>query len=153
MSDNWIPGDHYVIDDRTGLKVRASETARQWDQLLVHQKNFEQRHPQDFVRAVRDNQTVDNPRPRAIDTFIGPLDTEISVAALAGSGGINVLSTVRMRVGDRLSIMLDNVDTFRCAILGVSSAVFLLINPELPWSAAVGQKVYDNTAMAEPALP
>jgi len=153
LSDKWIPGDHYFIDDQTGVKTRASQSALQWNGMLVDLKNFEPRQPQDFVRGLPDNMTVPRPRPRPIDTFIGPLDTEIAVAASAGDTTIEVLSTTRMSVNDRLSIMLDDGSTFLTTIFSILSASQLQINTPLSFSAASGQKVYDNTAMSEPTLP
>jgi hypothetical protein len=60
---------------------RASQTYRTWDGLYVCHDDFETRHPQDFVRGRKDNQNVPNARPEPIDTVIGPLLTNISVAA------------------------------------------------------------------------
>jgi hypothetical protein len=66
----YKPGDHYRICDRSGFKVRASETVREWNGLIVHRDWHEERNPQDFVRGVADNQTVQDPRPEAADTFL-----------------------------------------------------------------------------------
>lgn len=153
MSDKWIPGDHYVIDDQTGVKTRASRAAMQWNGMLVDLKNFEPRQPQDFVKGVPEDMRVSIPRPRPIDTFIGPLDTELAAAASAGATTIEVLSTTRMAANDRLSIMLDNGATFLTTIFAIVSASQVQINTPLSYSAASGAKVYDNTAMSEPTLP
>lgn len=72
MADDkhYVPGDFYRICDRTGFKVRASRTQKEWTGLLVRSKSWERRHPQDFVRGARDNQVVPEPRPRQTDLFI-----------------------------------------------------------------------------------
>jgi hypothetical protein len=72
MADDkhYVPGDFYRICDRTGFKVRASKTRKQWDNLIVRLESFEPRQPQDFVRGVPDNQTVPEPRPHQKDIFI-----------------------------------------------------------------------------------
>lgn len=72
--NNYRPGDHYVICDVCGFKVRSSETRMRWDNLRVCLKDWETRHPQDLVRGRRDRQRVTNPRPEAVDTFISPGD-------------------------------------------------------------------------------
>jgi hypothetical protein len=64
-------GDHLVICDRSGFKVWASECIREWNGLLVHRDHADRfRQPQDFVRGVKDDPSVRNPRPEATDTFL-----------------------------------------------------------------------------------
>ena len=64
-------GDYNVICDRSGRKVKRSECLLEWNGLLVHKKYYEERHPQDFVRGVRDNQSVPLPRTEGPDVFVG----------------------------------------------------------------------------------
>lgn len=70
----YIPGDFYRICDVCGFKVRASETSKRWDGLMVCKADWEPRHSQDFVRGRRDKQTVPNPRPEAPDVFLNDND-------------------------------------------------------------------------------
>ncbi len=73
--DNYKHRDHNVICDRTGFKVKASQTRKEWNGLLVRVEDWEERHPQDFVRSIREKQFVDDPRPEPVeDTFVGPND-------------------------------------------------------------------------------
>ncbi len=75
------PGDNLVIDDRTGFTEWASDCQKEWTGAIVHRRRFEARHPQDFVRGVRDDMRVNDPRPdRSIENsnFAGPLVTEIA---------------------------------------------------------------------------
>jgi len=72
-NEYYKPGDFYRICDLSGLKVRASETVKQWNGLIVHRDWAETRNPQDFVRGVADLQRVPDPRPEAADRF---LDTD-----------------------------------------------------------------------------
>lgn len=44
---------HNAICDVCGFKYRASELKLRWDGLRVCAEDFERRHPQEFVRAVR----------------------------------------------------------------------------------------------------
>src|ERR1700761_1834715 len=64
-------GSFYRIDDRRGFAVRAEDTRKEWDNLLVRRQSFEERQPQDFVRGRRDDQTVPEPRPRQTNVFLG----------------------------------------------------------------------------------
>lgn len=66
----YIPGDHYLICDRSGFKIRRSEAKRTWDNLIVREQDFEVRHPQDFLRGLRDQQAVKEPRSEAPDQFV-----------------------------------------------------------------------------------
>lgn len=61
-------GDFRRIDDRTGFKVWASDTRREWDNLIC--VDPDKRNPQDFVRGVPDPQVVPNPRPEPPDVFL-----------------------------------------------------------------------------------
>jgi hypothetical protein len=65
-----ITRDHYIQCDNTGLQVLSSDAKTQWDGLLVWKGQFEERHPQEFVRGVRDDFAVRNARPEAPDTIV-----------------------------------------------------------------------------------
>lgn len=66
----YKPGDFWRICDLSGTKVRASDTVKLWNGLIVRSDWAEPRNPQDFVRGVADNQRVPDPRPEATDTFL-----------------------------------------------------------------------------------
>ncbi len=71
MKKKLAPGDWYVSCDKTGFKVPASETRKEWNGLIVWEQVYEARHPQDFVRGVRDDQTVPFARPvNTADNFV-----------------------------------------------------------------------------------
>ena len=70
MANLYRSSDHYVICDECGFKVRASETRMRWDKMRVCTKDWEPRHPQDFVRGKRDQQRVANARPDPPDLFL-----------------------------------------------------------------------------------
>lgn len=63
-------GDHYLICDECGSKIRRSESRKRWDGLIVCREDWETRHPQDFVRGKRDRQAVAVSRPEPADTFV-----------------------------------------------------------------------------------
>lgn len=78
MSDNYIPGDHYVICDFSGFKIRRSEARKMWNGLIVHKRFWEPRHPLDTIRSKRDKQTVSDPRPEQEDRFLGTNEVKAS---------------------------------------------------------------------------
>ena len=152
MADDYRDGDWWVISDRTGLKTRVSRSMKEWTGAVVDMREYEPRHPQDFVRAKRDDMAVPNARPRPLDIFGGPLDTLLAADHNAGATTIAVETSVRMAAADRVSIMLDNGDTFLATISSVPDASHVIIDRPLPWAASTGKKFYDNTAMAAPEI-
>ena len=76
----YIPGDFWRICDRCGGKFRQSETQKTWDGLWVCKKDWEPRHPQDFVHGRSDRQTVPEPRPEPTDYFLS--DNEVTAEDL-----------------------------------------------------------------------
>jgi len=60
-------GSYNVQCQRTGFKVKASDTKREWNNLIVRRASWERRHPQDFLRAIKDEPGVRFARPRATD--------------------------------------------------------------------------------------
>jgi hypothetical protein len=74
-------GDYLVVDDRTGITRWRSECIKDWQGLIVHRSVYEPRHPQDFLRARREDFRIPDARPeRRIEdeSFVGPLVTEIA---------------------------------------------------------------------------
>lgn len=64
------PGDFWVICDRSGFKVPASQTVVEWTGSRVWRKLSEDRHPQEFIRTAKDDQRVNNPRAEPEDVFL-----------------------------------------------------------------------------------
>jgi len=50
-SPGYIPGDHWAVCDVCGVEFRQSQLKETWDNKVVCKKDYESRHPQDFVRA------------------------------------------------------------------------------------------------------
>lgn len=63
-------GDYLVVDDFTGNVRYASTMKMTWDGWLTDKKNWYRRHPQQYVRGVKENQTVPIPRPRQPNGYI-----------------------------------------------------------------------------------
>jgi len=66
----YIKGEFWRICDRCGKRFRQSETYKTWDGLWVCKDDYEERHPQDFVKGIADKQSVPEPRPEATDYFL-----------------------------------------------------------------------------------
>lgn len=145
----YIPGDHWVICDCCGFKIRSSAARKRWDGLLVCQADWEPRHPQDFVRGQVDRQKVEDPRPEPVQVFIGPLLTTLGADAAAGATSLTVESSTRFGASDLIGIMLDNGDIYRATVATVPDATSLTITAGLSGTAASGNTVINYSAIAE----
>jgi len=65
-ADFYEHGDPNMICDRCGKKFKKSMLRETWDHLWVCDKDWESRQPQDKLRAFRDNQSFEDPRPESV---------------------------------------------------------------------------------------
>lgn len=107
MKEEYVHGDYNVISDRSGFKHKRSDMRFEWTNSLVHKDDWERRHPQDFLKGVRDHQAVDDPRPGATDTFAN-VETTLDAAELADQTVLSVTSTSNMVNGDTIIVFMDN---------------------------------------------
>ena len=71
MTKNYFAsGQHNFICDVCGKKLKSGEGRKRWDGFYVCKDDFEQRHPQDFVRARQDKISVPWSRPLTTDKFV-----------------------------------------------------------------------------------
>jgi hypothetical protein len=80
-------GDYNVTCDVCSKKMKASQARKRWDGFLVCASDFEERHPQDFVRSKQDRISVSETRPipTLVYTNITYRNTEIAAyVAIAG---------------------------------------------------------------------
>ena len=103
----YKPGSHYKICDVSGFKTRAGDTRKEWQGLVVDKRFYEERQPQDYVKGVRDDQTVPDARPRPKDVFVF-LATYATAPALINAQTISVASGVGFTQGMPVQVMLDN---------------------------------------------
>jgi hypothetical protein len=146
------PGDFWRICDRTGRKVPASQTRREWNGLIVDKSVFEPRQPQDFVRGRAERMGVPDPRPRQTDRFVGHLRTTLTAAAEPGDETIYVETTARFEGGDKIEIALDTGEMFPVMVNLVADAYRLDLFRPLPYGAAPGNLVTNVTANSIPDL-
>ncbi len=62
-------GDNNAICDRCGRPFKASQLKKTWDGLWVCERDWEPRHPQDYVKAIKEDLTVAVHRPDSEPTF------------------------------------------------------------------------------------
>lgn len=70
-SPGYEPGNHWVICDRCGFAYRADEMMETWDGLVVCEKDWETRHPQELIRVPAEDPAAKEPvRTEPQDEFI-----------------------------------------------------------------------------------
>lgn len=75
MSQSYYKaGDNNAICDTCGRIIKASSLQKTWDGFYVCPQHWEPRHPQDFVRAIREDPTVRINRPDTEPTFVAEAD-------------------------------------------------------------------------------
>lgn len=89
--DYYKSGDWNFHCDVCGLKRKSSESRQRWDGAITCRECWEPRHPQDFIRSVKDDQSVEFSRP---ENFIllenrtdGLPNTIVVVPAESGAAG------------------------------------------------------------------
>jgi len=147
--NDYRPGDHNVICDRCGCKFHASQTSKTWDGLIVCSEDFETRHPQDFVRGRKDDQTIPDGRPEAITSLVGPLTTMLSAAMTPSSTSLSVASSVRFEPTDNIGIICDDGSTVARTVTDVPDGTSITISVPLRANAAIGNIVLNYSAVAE----
>lgn len=76
-ADFWADGKWNFFCDLCGRKQKSSRAMKTWQGLYVCQHHREVRNPQDFLRGVKDDQSVPWTRPEKIpETFVGPKSPE-----------------------------------------------------------------------------
>lgn len=79
-----------AIDPASGFKVDLDTLVRQWDGQMISRKFVDIRNPQDFVRGVKDVQTLPFARPEPPDTYIAqPILWEDGVTFITTESGGN----------------------------------------------------------------
>jgi len=74
---HYVAGDFWRCCDVCGIDYRSSQTRKRWDGAWVCLADFEERHPQDFVRGRKDRQRAPDPRPEPAEVFIGDAPTPV----------------------------------------------------------------------------
>ena len=72
IQDDYKPGAWNVTCDRCGRKFKSTELRRDWQGWMVCERDWETRHPQDFVKAGRPETAPGWTRPQPTWNLIGP---------------------------------------------------------------------------------
>jgi len=136
---NYKHGDHKVICDICGFVYYRSECLKNWKGQIVCKKDFENRHPQDFVKARADKQSVRDPRPDT-QTMLGT--TAIKVAASKDDLTIDVNSISGLADDDSIGITLDDGTLQWTTVNGTPAGDTVTLAEALPDDAAIGNVVY-----------
>ena len=70
----WRHGDYYLIDQRTGFKIRRSEAVLDAYGYIVKAGTEDPRHPQESIRPTRIAKPPKFVSPEGTDTFLDPND-------------------------------------------------------------------------------
>lgn len=70
MRSYYKPGSWNALCDICGFKHKSDELRLRWDGLMVCNKDWETRHPQDLIRVPTDNPSVPWSRGEPSDSFI-----------------------------------------------------------------------------------
>jgi hypothetical protein len=82
---SWKPGRWKAICDVCGFEFKSDQLRDRWDGLKVCHKDWESRHPQDFIRARKETIVPPWTRPEPADTFDNaPACYIYTVSAYAG---------------------------------------------------------------------
>lgn len=140
-ADFFKLGDHNVICDKCGFKYKSSAMRKQWDNLYVCHECFDVRHPQDFVRSIKDNQTVPIAR---VDVAASTGTTTVGTAGTKGATSIVLTSVTGLAKWDSIGIVLDNGDCFWSSLSADPSGTTITFTAGsyLPYTAAAGNTVY-----------
>lgn len=107
-SDYYKGGDWNSECDVCGQKYKYSKLRRRWDGVLVCPKDWEPRHPQDFVKGVKDNQSVPETRAEPPDSFV-PINFTLSPQLQDPSGDKVAISDVVTKVVSYVRLPSDSV--------------------------------------------
>ena len=93
----WAPGDHNAICDICGRGFKFSELRKAWDGSYRDDACWEVYHPQNLVKAVKDNPSVPVARPRFVamttSNLAGNLTATATTFTITTGDGANFPTT------------------------------------------------------------
>jgi hypothetical protein len=69
-------GQHLVQSDLTGRIFYSADARKLWNNLICHKDEYEERNPQDFIRARNERQAIKDARPRATIFLTEPMNPD-----------------------------------------------------------------------------
>lgn len=111
MGTFYLPGAHNKICDRTGFKVKSTDTRKEWNNLVVRRESFELRHPQDLIRSRPDRQQVPDPRSEPDNSFVGPNSVNVLNAVSTNTSGETISTAYKVPDGqNRILVVFLGVE-------------------------------------------
>ena len=145
----YRPGTFWRIDDRSGFKVRNTDTRKQWNGLIVRKDFYENRNAQELVTGVRDDQTVPDARPRQKDRFV-LTTTYVTAPVAARSAFLPVASAVGFSVGSYVQVTMDDGSPVYAFVVAISgSTLQLSVGP----SAAISGMFENQVLLVNASVP
>jgi len=90
---------------------------------------------------------------RDLDEARGAEDRRVDLHAReAGTQVLQVVSSIRILINDKVQVMLDTGVLFSTTILSVPSATSIQLAAKLPYKVSSGALVEDTTAYAQPNI-
>lgn len=84
----FFSGQWNAICDRCGFKFKSAELRKDWQGLMVDEKCYEARHPQDLIKIKPEKAIPEWVRPRPEDVFLVPL--QCTLEGNQGTAGLGV---------------------------------------------------------------
>jgi len=137
--DRYQPGNYRFICQVCGFEYRWTQIKKRWDGLWVCEKDYEERHPQDFVRGRKETLSVPESSP---DITIQERTTTLASSASEDDLSVTVSSASLIAEYESIGITLDNgiVQWTFVPADGVSGTTITL-NDRLIGDAAAGNSV------------
>ena len=82
----YAKGQWNFYCDLCGAKEKSGNGVKTWDNFYVCKSHKEVRNPQDFLKGVKDDQSVPWSRPEPTDTFVVTQCTGYTSSSWAGVG-------------------------------------------------------------------
>lgn len=87
------------VCDRCGMERQLPHLRKEWTGLKVcYDTCWEPRHPQEFVRGVRDRQAVPEPRPEPPPFYINPNDVVFDDITILDERGLAITDEAELGI-------------------------------------------------------
>lgn len=139
---SFKPGSFYRADDRTGFPQRAERTRKQWNGLIVDESVWEPRQPQDLVKGLKDQQSVQDARPLSPAQFVGPVYVQLAANVPPRAVTAELQSLAYVAVGDELGILMDDGAVWRVIVLSMDATTSsVTVAPPILLNASIDNEV------------
>ena len=134
-ADYYAEGQWNVRCSECGRKIKSSQAYKRWDNLWVCETCFEVRNPQDFVRGIKDDQSVPFSTSDSPWIYSGTQGTQV-VTPANPTFTVNVDPAVATVTIDAGLVQSAIVSSLSLVIPSASATTFLLVTCNKPISAA-----------------